>query len=56
VFVGPLISRDGKIVGILYGDNLPENDPIPDTSCLEVFISQAGIALERALKEEGLEV
>jgi hypothetical protein len=50
VFVGPLIS-EGRVVAVLYGDNLPENNPIGDTESLEIFLSQAGLAMEKALLE-----
>ena len=48
VFLGPVIS-EGKVVAILYGDNIPEVAPIGDTDALEIFLSQAGLAMERAL-------
>ena len=50
VFVGPLIS-EGRVVAVLYGDNLPEETPIGDTESLEIFLSQAGLAMEKALLE-----
>jgi hypothetical protein len=50
VFVGPLIS-EGRVVAVLYGDNLPEHKPIGDTESLEIFLSQAGLAMEKALLE-----
>ena len=50
VFIGPLIS-EGRVVAVLYGDNLPENKPIGDTETLEIFLSQAGLAMEKALLE-----
>jgi hypothetical protein len=53
VFLGPLIS-EGRIVAILYGDNLPEQKPIGDTEALEVFLSEAGLAMEKALQERRL--
>jgi len=55
VFLGPLIS-EGKVVAILYGDNLPETNPVGDTESLEIFLSQAGIAMEKALLERRLRV
>jgi CheY-like chemotaxis protein len=48
VFLGPIIS-EGKVVAVLYGDNLPEIAPIGDTDALEIFLSQAGLAMEKAL-------
>jgi len=53
VFVGPIVS-EGKVVAVLYGDNLPENKPIGDTDSLEIFLSQAGLAMEKALLQRRL--
>jgi hypothetical protein len=53
IFLGPVIS-EGKVVAILYGDNLPEKKPIGDTEALEIFLSQAGLAMEKALLESRL--
>lgn len=50
VFVGPLIS-EGRVVAVLYGDNLPDDTAIGDTESLEIFLSQAGLAMEKALLE-----
>jgi CheY-like chemotaxis protein len=50
VFVGPLVS-EGRVVAILYGDNLPEQKPVGDTEALEIFLSQAGLAMEKVLLE-----
>jgi hypothetical protein len=48
-----LIS-EGRVVAILYGDNLPEQTPVGDTEALEIFLSQAGLAMEKALLERRL--
>jgi CheY-like chemotaxis protein len=48
IFLGPIVS-EGKVVALLYGDNLPEMVQIGDTNPLEIFLSQAGMAMERAL-------
>jgi CheY-like chemotaxis protein len=53
VFLGPLIS-EGDIVAILYGDNLPDGKPIGDTDSLEIFLSQAGVAMEKGLLTQRL--
>jgi GAF domain-containing protein len=53
VFLGPLLS-EGRVVAILYGDNLPELKPVGDTEALEIFLSQAGLAMEKALLERRL--
>lgn len=53
VFMGPIVS-EGKVVAVLYGDNIPENNPIGDTEALEIFLSQAGLAMEKALLQRKL--
>lgn len=53
VFLGPILSG-GEVVAFLYGDNQPESKPIGDTDSLEIFLSQAGIAMEKALLEKRL--
>jgi CheY-like chemotaxis protein len=53
VFLGPIVS-EGKVVAILYGDNLPDSAAIGDTDSLEIFLSQAGIAMEKALLQRRL--
>jgi len=50
IFVGPILS-EGSVVAVIYGDNLPEHKPVGDTESLEIFLSQAGMAMERALLE-----
>jgi CheY-like chemotaxis protein len=52
-FLGPIIS-EGKVVAILYGDNLPEERGIGDTETLEIFLSQTGMVMERALLQRRL--
>ena len=49
----PLVV-DGKIVLVVYGDNLPERKPIRGMDTLEIFMNQAGMALEKALLEKRL--
>ncbi len=49
----PLIV-DGKIALIVYGDNLPEGKPLRGADILEIFMNQAGMALEKALLEKRL--
>jgi hypothetical protein len=53
IFLGPIIS-EGRVVAILYGDNLPEKKPIGDTEALEIFLSQVGLVMEKALLERRL--
>jgi hypothetical protein len=47
----PLIV-DGKIALIVYGDNVPDHKPISGMETLEIFMNQAGMALEKALLEK----
>lgn len=55
VFLGPLVS-EGKVVALVYGDNLAANKPLGNTEPLEIFLSQAGVAMEKALLERRLGV
>jgi hypothetical protein len=52
-FAAPLMS-DGKVIAILYGDNLPKQEPIMETEGLEAFIRVAGFAFGKALLERRL--
>ena len=45
---------EGSVKAILYCDNQPEGDPIDETPGLEIFINQAGLALEKALLKKRL--
>jgi len=47
----PLVV-DGKIALVVYGDNLPDQKPIRGMDTLEIFMNQAGMALEKALLEK----
>jgi len=49
-FVAPIWAR-GKIIAILYGDNLPESRKIGNTAGLEIFLSHAGLAMDKAFLE-----
>lgn len=49
----PLIV-DGKVALIVYGDNLPARKSLKGVETLEIFMSQAGMALEKALLEKKL--
>lgn len=49
----PLIV-DNKVALIVYGDNLPERRTIRSIETLEIFMGQAGMALEKALLEKKL--
>jgi hypothetical protein len=43
------IVAEGKVAAILYCDNALSRDPIGETEGLEIFISHAGLALEKSL-------
>ncbi|MDH3972799.1 MAG: response regulator [Deltaproteobacteria bacterium] len=49
-YAAPIIAND-KVAVILYCDNVPEDKEIGDASALDVFLMQAGVAMERALLE-----
>lgn len=53
-FIGPIVSRS-RVIGFLYGDNLPAMTRIGRTEPLEIFLSQAGVALEKILLERRLQ-
>ncbi len=52
VFLAPLVS-DGEVVALLYGDNFLGDHSLPATNAFEVFLSQAGVAMEQALHGTG---
>jgi CheY-like chemotaxis protein len=49
----PMISR-ARVVAILYADNAVSGEPFPDLSGIEIFMAQAGLAMEKALLERQL--
>jgi hypothetical protein len=49
----PMVSR-GRVVALLYADNAVSGDPLPDLSGIEIFMAQAGLAMEKALLERQL--
>jgi hypothetical protein len=53
-FLGPILS-EGKVVALIYGDNAPDMNPVGDTESFEVFLSQAGLAMEKALVERRIQ-
>jgi CheY-like chemotaxis protein len=53
VYIGPLVSQS-RVIGFLYGDNLPENRPVGDAESLSIFLSQAGVAMEKSILEKQL--
>lgn len=54
VFIAPLVSA-GRVVAILYGDNLPQKTPVGETEALEIFLSHAGLTMEKVLLEQRLQ-
>lgn len=48
VAVLPITNR-GQVIGLLYGDNAERLEPFGDLGGLEMFLSQAGFALENAV-------
>lgn len=53
VFIGPLISQS-RVIGFLYGDNIPDKKPIGEIEPLAIFLAQAGIAMEKSQLERQL--
>lgn len=49
----PVITED-KVVALLYCDNTTARDELSETEGLEIFISQAGLALEKSLLQRRL--
>jgi hypothetical protein len=49
----PLVSND-RVAAVLYGDN-PRAAELAPTATLEIFLQQAGLAMERVLLERKLE-
>jgi CheY-like chemotaxis protein len=53
IFIAPLVSAD-RVAAILLGDNQQMGKDVGDTHGLEIFLLQAGMAMERALLERRL--
>ncbi len=51
--VFPIVA-EGRVVVLLYCDNLPSGTPLGNWEGLEVFAHQAGLAIEKALLERRL--
>jgi hypothetical protein len=49
----PLVSNE-RVAAILYGDN-PSGRALGSTDTLEIFLQQAGLAMDRVLLERKLE-
>ncbi|MCL4477369.1 MAG: DUF4388 domain-containing protein [Nitrospirae bacterium] len=50
----PVIT-EAKVVALLYCDNAHTGDPFSETEGLDIFISQAGLALEKSLLQRRLQ-
>jgi CheY-like chemotaxis protein len=50
----PVVSGR-EVFGVLYGDNAPSGAPLADLRALEIFLSQAGLAIQNALLRQRLE-
>ena len=50
----PIIA-EGKTIALLYCDNTPTGEDFSETDGLEIFISQAGLAFEKALLQKRLQ-
>jgi hypothetical protein len=50
----PIIA-ESKVVALLYCDNSVTEEKIPETEGLEIFIDQAGLALEKSLLQRRLQ-
>jgi DNA-binding NarL/FixJ family response regulator len=46
----PMMSR-GRVIAMLYGDNAVSGQALPDLTGMEIFMTQAGMAMEKALLE-----
>lgn len=53
VFVAPIISGN-RVAAILYGDTNSSSGALENTQGLEIFLLQAGLAMERSLLERKL--
>jgi hypothetical protein len=54
IAIFPIIA-DERVVALLYCDNLTTGEKISETEGLEIFIDQAGLALEKLLLERRLQ-
>jgi hypothetical protein len=52
-YVAPILSG-GRVVALLYADNLPGAEPMGDMSVIEIALHEVGLALERALLQRAL--
>jgi hypothetical protein len=45
------IESGGRVVALVYADNLPDEKPLPDPTAFEIVLHEAGVVLDRALLE-----
>ncbi|GAB4413689.1 MAG: hypothetical protein OHK0032_09750 [Thermodesulfovibrionales bacterium] len=50
----PIIA-EGRVIAMLYCDNASAYEGIPETEGLEIFVNQAGMALEKSLLQKKLQ-
>jgi hypothetical protein len=48
------IESGGRVVALVYADNLPDEKPLPDPTAFEIVLHEAGLVLDRALLERAL--
>lgn len=49
------VMSGAEVFGVLYGDNAPSGAPLADLKALEIFLSQAGLAIQNALLRQRIE-
>ena len=49
------IVAEGKVVALLYADNISPGAAVPESEGLEIFIEHAGLALEKSLLQRKLQ-
>ena len=52
-YVAP-IESGGRVVALIYADNLPDEKPLPDPTAFEIVLDEAGLVLDRAVLERAL--
>ena len=53
IFLSPMVC-EGRVIALLYGDDIPTRQGIPETEGLDAFIKVAGVAFGKALLERKL--
>jgi hypothetical protein len=52
-YVAP-IESGGRVVALIYADNLPDEKPLADSTAFEIVLHEAGLVLDRAVLERAL--